>query len=183
MLHHFCIGLQQGRLCKTDLSGLKLSVNIANPCYLYLFVLVQGIPKDHSPHTINREYHSPPALYLTGMMRQVILHATICYNWAYITSLPFLHLINIILSADIASVQLLHQWSVSIYMYIPSNLCKIELENEICCLFSTCPYLWIQFQNIPEYSRMLITQQSGCASSTDCSRNLNLSTKNQTLHI
>ena len=29
---HFCFGLQQERLCKTDLSGLKLSVNIANPC-------------------------------------------------------------------------------------------------------------------------------------------------------
>ena len=28
----FYFGLQQGRLCKTDLSGLKLSVNIANPC-------------------------------------------------------------------------------------------------------------------------------------------------------
>ena len=30
--HHFCFGLQQERLCKTDLSGLKLSVNVANPC-------------------------------------------------------------------------------------------------------------------------------------------------------
>ena len=28
----FCFGLQQERLCKTDLSGLKLSVSIANPC-------------------------------------------------------------------------------------------------------------------------------------------------------
>ena len=28
---HFCFGLQQERLCKTDLSGLKLSVSIANP--------------------------------------------------------------------------------------------------------------------------------------------------------
>ena len=27
----FCFGLQQ-ELCKTDLSGLKLSVSIANPC-------------------------------------------------------------------------------------------------------------------------------------------------------
>ena len=27
----FCFALQQERLCKTDLSGLKLSVNIANP--------------------------------------------------------------------------------------------------------------------------------------------------------
>ena len=69
-------------------------------------------------------------------------------------------------------------------MYVPSNLCKIELENEICHLFSTHPvtvniYLWIQFWNISEYSRMLITQQSGCASGMDCSRNLNLSMKNQ----
>ena len=29
---HFCFGLQQERLCKTDLSGLKLSVNTASPC-------------------------------------------------------------------------------------------------------------------------------------------------------
>ena len=28
----FCFGLQQQGLCKTDLSGLKLSVSIANPC-------------------------------------------------------------------------------------------------------------------------------------------------------
>ena len=28
----FCFGLQQERLWETDLSGLKLSVNIANPC-------------------------------------------------------------------------------------------------------------------------------------------------------
>ena len=28
----FCFGLQQERLCRTDLSGLKLSVSIANPC-------------------------------------------------------------------------------------------------------------------------------------------------------
>ena len=32
LLHHFCFGLQQERLCKTDLSGPKLSVNIANSC-------------------------------------------------------------------------------------------------------------------------------------------------------
>ena len=32
LLWHFCFGLQQERLCKTDLSGLKLSVSIANPC-------------------------------------------------------------------------------------------------------------------------------------------------------
>ena len=28
----FCFGLQQDRLCTTDLSGLNLSVDIANPC-------------------------------------------------------------------------------------------------------------------------------------------------------
>ena len=28
----FCFGLQQERLHKTDLSGLKLSVSITNPC-------------------------------------------------------------------------------------------------------------------------------------------------------
>ena len=28
----FCFGLQQERLCKTDLRGLKLSVSIANLC-------------------------------------------------------------------------------------------------------------------------------------------------------
>ena len=33
---HFCFGLQQERLCKTDLSGLKLSVSIADPCSILL---------------------------------------------------------------------------------------------------------------------------------------------------
>ena len=28
----FWFGFQRGRLCNSDLSGLKLSVNIANPC-------------------------------------------------------------------------------------------------------------------------------------------------------
>ena len=28
----FCFGFQQERLCKTGLSGLKLSVSIVNPC-------------------------------------------------------------------------------------------------------------------------------------------------------
>ena len=31
LLCHFCFGLQQERVCKKDLSGIKLSVNIANP--------------------------------------------------------------------------------------------------------------------------------------------------------
>ena len=31
----FCFGLQQERLCKTDLSGLKLSVNIATHALNY----------------------------------------------------------------------------------------------------------------------------------------------------
>ena len=33
--HHFCFGFQQERLCKTDLSRLKLSVNIAAPALNY----------------------------------------------------------------------------------------------------------------------------------------------------
>ena len=32
LVMHFCFGLQQEKLCKTDLSGLKLSVSITNPC-------------------------------------------------------------------------------------------------------------------------------------------------------
>ena len=40
---HFCFGLQQERLCKTDLSGLKLSVSIANPCSKLLCTEVKGI--------------------------------------------------------------------------------------------------------------------------------------------
>ena len=39
----FCFGLQQERLCKTDLSGLKLSVSIANPCSKLLHTEVKGI--------------------------------------------------------------------------------------------------------------------------------------------
>ena len=39
----FCFGLQKGRLCKTDLSGLKLSVSIANPCSKLLYVEVKEI--------------------------------------------------------------------------------------------------------------------------------------------
>ena len=39
----FCFGLQQGRLCKTDLSRLKLSVSIANPCSKLLCTEVKGI--------------------------------------------------------------------------------------------------------------------------------------------
>ena len=60
-------------------------------------------------------------------------------------------------------------------MYDPRKVCKIELENEICHLLSTVN---IPLGTILEYSRMLITQQSGCLSHMDCSRNLNLSTKN-----
>ena len=40
---HFCFELQQERLCKTDLSGLKLSVSIANPCSKLLITEVKGI--------------------------------------------------------------------------------------------------------------------------------------------
>ena len=39
----FCFGLQQERLCKTDLSGLKLSVSIANPRSKLLTTEVKGI--------------------------------------------------------------------------------------------------------------------------------------------
>ena len=39
----FCFGRQQERLCKTDLSGLKLSVSIANPCSKLLCTEVKGI--------------------------------------------------------------------------------------------------------------------------------------------
>ena len=38
----FCFGLQQERLCKTDLSGLKLSVSIANPHSKLLTTEVKG---------------------------------------------------------------------------------------------------------------------------------------------
>ena len=64
------------------------------------------------------------------------------------------------------------------------KVCKIELENQIYHLFSTCPvnckytsgYNAGIFQ---KFSKMLVTQQSGCASGTNCSRNLNSSMKNQ----
>ena len=39
----FCFGLQQGRLCRTDLSGLKLSVKVTNPCSKLLHTEVKGI--------------------------------------------------------------------------------------------------------------------------------------------
>ena len=39
----FCFGLQQERLCKTDLSGLKLCVNIANPCSKLLCTEVKEV--------------------------------------------------------------------------------------------------------------------------------------------
>ena len=38
----FCFGLQQERLCKPDLSGLKLSVSIANPRSKLLTIEVKG---------------------------------------------------------------------------------------------------------------------------------------------
>ena len=38
----FCFGFQQERLCKTDLSGLKLSVSIANPRSKLLTTEVKG---------------------------------------------------------------------------------------------------------------------------------------------
>ena len=39
----FCFGLQQERLHKTDLSGLKLSVSIANPCSKLLCTEGKGL--------------------------------------------------------------------------------------------------------------------------------------------
>ena len=39
----FGFGLQQERLCKTDLSGLKLSVSIANPCSKLLCTEVREV--------------------------------------------------------------------------------------------------------------------------------------------
>ena len=39
----FCFGLQQERLCKTDLSGLKLSASIANPCFKLLCTEVRQV--------------------------------------------------------------------------------------------------------------------------------------------
>ena len=39
----FCFGLQQERLCETDLSGLKLSISITNPCSKLLCTEVKGI--------------------------------------------------------------------------------------------------------------------------------------------
>ena len=43
--HHFCFGLQQEGLCKTDLSGLKLSINITNPCSKLLCIEVREVFK------------------------------------------------------------------------------------------------------------------------------------------
>ena len=39
----FCFGLQQERLCKTEMSGLKLSVNVANPCSKLLCTEVKEV--------------------------------------------------------------------------------------------------------------------------------------------
>ena len=39
---HFCFGLQQGRLCNSDSSGLKLSVKVTNPCSKLLRTEVRG---------------------------------------------------------------------------------------------------------------------------------------------
>ena len=40
----FCFGLQQERLCKTDLSGLKLSVKVTNPCSKFLCSSLLKLP-------------------------------------------------------------------------------------------------------------------------------------------
>ena len=65
---------------------------------------------------------------------------------------------------------------IGMYMYVFSYLCKTELENGISCLISA---LGVNFKYtsgynsriFQKYSRMLITQQSGCASGMDCFRN------------
>ena len=62
-------------------------------------------------------------------------------------------------------------------MYIFSYLCKTKLENGISHLISTlsinCKYTSGYNSRIfQKYSRMLITQQSGCASGMDYFRNL-----------
>ena len=38
----FCFGLQQGRLCNSDSSGLNLSVKVTNPCSKFLCTEVRG---------------------------------------------------------------------------------------------------------------------------------------------
>ena len=50
LLCHFWFGLQQGRLCNSDFSGLKLSVNIANPCSKLLCTEVIGVYKISRKH-------------------------------------------------------------------------------------------------------------------------------------
>ena len=39
----FCFELQKGRLCNSNLGGLKLSVNIANPCSKLLYKEVREV--------------------------------------------------------------------------------------------------------------------------------------------
>ena len=48
--HYLRFGLQQGRLCNSDLSGLKLSVNIANPCSKLLCTEVKEVHKISGKH-------------------------------------------------------------------------------------------------------------------------------------
>ena len=49
---HFCFGLQQERLCKTDLSGLKLSVSIANLRSKLLCTEVKGLYQGFGKQTL-----------------------------------------------------------------------------------------------------------------------------------
>ena len=49
---HFCFGLQQERLCKTDQSGLKLSINIDNLCSKLLCTEVRQVYQTFRKQTL-----------------------------------------------------------------------------------------------------------------------------------
>ena len=48
----FGFGLQQEKLCKTDLSGLKLSISITNPCSKLLCTEVREVYQIFRNHTL-----------------------------------------------------------------------------------------------------------------------------------
>ena len=83
----------------------------------------------------------------------------------------------IILFRMVLKLCILEVINFKINMTLPSYLCKIELENGISHLISrlciNCKYTFGYNSGIfQKYSRMLITQQSECASGMDYSRNL-----------
>ena len=57
----FSFGLQQGKLCNSDLSGLKLSVNIVNPCSKLLTVTEEK----KKTHCWINQISTPPFTNLT----------------------------------------------------------------------------------------------------------------------